>query len=252
MHEWTCMILWNFSLDFEWVWLRNLVFGRLSYGPLRFCIPSHVWWNLVIFVLNDRLFGALRCGIFCGFNHGLCWDRLRFPFWAILSRSVLRFYEASGSVCRIFSLCRFCPDFGMPSCFDVPIVLLVMILKYWIRSTRIFRYAEIPWFGRPEMARNAEIFWFGRPVEIDVPNQGLRVDWGSDSVDRINSVCRIRPLTQKWVVFPRGFWFLNIAKWCVAFVMFLAMLKWFENGFLRKWEMFWNSFSWFLLCVGTG
>ena len=52
----------------------------------------------------------------------------------------------------------FLPDFSMLGCFDVPVVILVVILKYLIRSTGIFRYAKIPRFGRPEMARNAEIF----------------------------------------------------------------------------------------------
>ena len=220
MHEWTCMILWKIWLDFEWFSWGTLVFGCLSFEPLRFCISSHGWWNLVIFVLNGRALRVLCFGIFCGIYRGLCWDWLRFPHWAILKSSCFGFSEGVWFGMPIYFGMLFLPRFRDTGLFRYADRLSDFELRAWIQSTGIFRCAEISWFGRPE--------------EICVPIQDLRMDWGPDSVDRINSVCQIRPLSQnESFFFSEGFDFY-IAKQCKGFVMFLAMLKWFENGFSGK------------------
>ena len=81
----------------------------------------------------------------------------------------------------------FLPRFRDTGLFQYVDCLSDFELKAWIRSTKIFRCAEISWFGRP--------------VEIRVPIKGLRMNWGPDSVNRINSICQIKSLSQNELFF---------------------------------------------------
>ena len=173
-------------MNFTVVLLKIHRFGWMDFVSLDFIsratmdeILWFLFWMIDHFMLFDLVYYVDFLIACVGTGWGSHFRRFLIAlFWG--------FMNASGSVCRL------CPDFGMLGCFSVPIVVLVVILEYWIWSTGIVRCAEIPRFGRLEMARSAEISWFGRPNYFSLPNQTAE-----PNID---------------LSFPRRFWFLNISK----------------------------------------
>ena len=220
MNAWDCMVLWNSWMNFTVVLLKIHRFGRMSFASLEFYISSYNGWNLVIFFLNDRPLHALWFGILCEFSRSLCWDRLRFPFWAIFDRLVLRFYEYVW--------------FGMPNIFD---------MLFFPR----FRHA-----GLFQRAGRAFGYDFGILNSVDrdcsVCKNSLIRSIGNGSECRnllIRSTELFRcaesdPWAKCWFVFSQMVLVLEYCQVRYWFYKDFGKVNMISKWFLGKWEMLWK------------